>query len=92
MHDTFRFLISFDLRLGQVAHETRNNLATVTDSRKLCNCCGHHEGGGGAECHTENQLGHFREFRGVILHEFSTKIYDSFALCPVPIGRNPSKM
>jgi hypothetical protein len=44
------------------------------------------------ECHTENQLGHFREFRGVTLHEFSTKIHDSIALCPVPIGRNPSKM
>ena len=40
----------------------------------------------------ENQLGHFREFTGAILHEFSTKIHDSLALCPVPIGRNPATM
>ena len=41
-------------------------------------------------CHTENQLGHFREFVGVILREFYTKIHDSFALYPVPIGHNPA--
>ena len=37
--------------------------------------------------HAENHLGHFRGYIDVILHEFSTKIHDSFTLCPVPIGR-----
>jgi hypothetical protein len=31
-------------------------------------------------------------FQGVILHEFSTKIHDSFTLCPVPIGHNPATL
>ena len=44
------------------------------------------------ECDAENQVRHFRGFTGVILHEFSTKIHDPETLCPVPIGRNPSKM
>jgi hypothetical protein len=30
----------------------------------------------------ENQLGSFRKFVGVILYEFSTKIHDSYAICP----------
>ena len=44
------------------------------------------------ECDAEKQVRHFRGFTGVILHEFSTKIHDPETLCPVPIGRNPSKM
>ena len=40
----------------------------------------------------ENEVRQFRGFTGVILHEFSTKIHDPETLCPVPIGRNPSKM
>ena len=44
------------------------------------------------ECDAENQVRHFRGFTGVILHEFSTKIHDPETLCPVPIGRNPSKI
>jgi hypothetical protein len=40
----------------------------------------------------ENDDGKFRWDNGVILREFSTKIHDPVTLCPVPIGRNPSKM
>ena len=43
------------------------------------------EGGGGAP---KNQLGHFREFTGAILHDFSTKIHDSYAICSDSIDRS----
>ena len=77
-------------------------MATVTDCKDPCGVCpvaikilrsiqdGSEEET--PECDAENQVRHFRGFTGVILHEFSTKIHDPETLCPVPIGRNPSKM
>ena len=50
---------------------------------------GGHGGGGGGAVH---QLGHFKQFLAIILHEFSSQINESFASCPIPIAHNPAML